>query len=135
MTTEVFDIKRNPYNKDEFVYVIGQGTRFYEVDVSNQKIKKTDELIKFDKEDIAELMWLKEFQERELLLINLSSTEPKTKSIGRLIIYNRELKKEVAVFTGPTFFNIKQFECPDIKQKEHEITFSDGRTIHRTIDQ
>lgn len=84
---------------------------------------------------MVEFAWYRSFQERELLLINLQSTDAKTLGKGRLVIYDRELKAELAKYEGATFFNLRELACPDLKAKEQEIKLADGRTISRTIEQ
>lgn len=99
------------------------------------KAKRTEEIIKFEKEDMVELMWHRTFQGRQLLLINLQSTDFKTLGKGRLVIYDRELKVELAKYEAATIINLMELSCPDVRPKEQEIKLANGRTLSRTIEQ
>ena len=117
--------------------MIPNGIKFFTANLTHgaMKVEKNpaDDNIDFEKELICEFMWYRQFKERELVLVSLSSIEEKTKGQGRIIVYDRELKSELSNF-AVIAMNIKELKCPDIKQKDSEITFKDNRVIQRTIE-
>ncbi|TNV72239.1 hypothetical protein FGO68_gene6433 [Halteria grandinella] len=120
----------------EWALLISQGVRFLTLNkdytlISCDERARPFKTMTFPREQIADFKWLVKINGREMVLLNLRSTDPGKRDPNRLVVYDRIAETELATLVVNC---MNLHEVHELEQRNVErVRFKDGREIRRDV--